>query len=194
MVFSVPSLCSVELIKLRLQVKSGLYFLEHLWERAPFFPLALCIMSLYPSNDFYSPALLLVFHHVQAFSFFSKDKPVFHFLFCLMCSPISLKWQGRFMEFEVWTLSASSSLSGNMTKTFIGGELMLVENNVNLSSWILYKLPNRCMEQTFIGIIYTFDLWPLHIWLNAKWVSLCFTPLPCLSLSMHSFLIPFRFV
>lgn len=102
-------LFSVELIKMCLQVKLGVYCSERLWESVPFSPLALCITSLSPSNDFLSPALLLVFHPVQAlssFPFSSKDKPIFHFLFCLMCSPISLKWQGRFMEFEVWALFA----------------------------------------------------------------------------------------
>lgn len=162
-------LFSVELIKMCLQVKLGVYCSEHLWESVPFSPLALCITSLSPSNDFLSPALLLVFHPVQAlssFPFSSKDKPIFHFLFCLMCSPISLKWQGRFMEFEVWALFAffSFSFSGKMTKkSFTHGELILVENDVDISSRVFYGTPKGCLAQPFFGIIYSFHLWPLHI-------------------------------
>lgn len=70
------------LIKLCLQVKSGVYCLERLCDPAPFSPLALCVTSLYPSNDFYSPALLLFFHPSTGVFIFLQGQA--HLSFCIL--------------------------------------------------------------------------------------------------------------
>lgn len=88
---------SVELIKLCLQVKSGVYCLERLCQRASFSSLAFFIISLYPSHDFTNSAVLFVFPFFQG-----QAQLSFYILFDVITDLIEMTG----MIYKIWSLSS----------------------------------------------------------------------------------------
>lgn len=95
-------LFSVQLIKLCLQVKSGVYCLERLCDPAPFSLLALRLTSIYPSNDFYSPALLFFFHPCTAVFIFLQGQT--HLSFSILFNVLTDLIEMTVKIYGIWSL------------------------------------------------------------------------------------------